>query len=116
MMQLELLKPSPQRSIMSVNQKNEPPIHKLKIKDEYLKDLLSGKKVFEIRFNDRNYKVGEFLEFEDKTHIHLFEIFYIHEGLGLQENYVCMSVGRKVTMGKSDFITWREFEKEQNAK
>lgn len=36
-------------------------VHELKIEPEYFKDVLSGDKTFEIRENDRNYRVGDYL-------------------------------------------------------
>lgn len=36
-------------------------IHKLKIEPQYFRQVISGKKKFEIRFNDRNYAVGDSL-------------------------------------------------------
>lgn len=36
-------------------------VHKLKIETQYFKQVISGEKTFEIRFNDRNYTVGDFL-------------------------------------------------------
>ena len=36
-------------------------VHELKIEMEHLKKILSGEKTFEVRFNDRNYKVGDYL-------------------------------------------------------
>lgn len=35
--------------------------HELKIKSEYFMDVAKGAKKAEIRYNDRNYKVGDFL-------------------------------------------------------
>lgn len=35
--------------------------HELKIKSEYFMDIAKGAKKAEIRYNDRNYKVGDFL-------------------------------------------------------
>lgn len=35
--------------------------HELKIKSEYFMDVARGRKSAEIRFNDRNYKVGDIL-------------------------------------------------------
>lgn len=55
-------------------------------------DLLSGLKKFEIRLNDRDYKVGDFLEFTDERGVYVFAVRYIRSGLGLQEGYVCMTV------------------------
>lgn len=34
-------------------------VHKLKIETQYFKQVISGEKTFEIRFNDRNYAVGD---------------------------------------------------------
>lgn len=36
-------------------------IHAVKIEPEYLEKKLAGKKPFEIRINDRDYKVGDYL-------------------------------------------------------
>ena len=36
-------------------------IHQLKTESNYFKDIVSGKKPFEVRFNDRNFSVGDFL-------------------------------------------------------
>lgn len=62
--------------------------HNLKIEEQYLQDLLSGKKTFEIRLNDRDYQVGDTLLLAG----YRFIVTYIHAGLGLQDGYVCMSV------------------------
>lgn len=66
--------------------------HELKINKEYLEDLLSGLKKFEIRYNDRNYKVGDYLIFDANGIKNVFRVLYIHSGLGLQDNYICMTV------------------------
>ena len=36
-------------------------IHELKILDHYFEDVISGRKTFEIRRNDRDYHVGDLL-------------------------------------------------------
>lgn len=36
-------------------------IHQLKIEKKYFEDVLSGKKTFEYRHNDRDFKEGDFL-------------------------------------------------------
>lgn len=33
--------------------------HELKIQDYYLQNIIDGKKTFEIRYNDRDYQVGD---------------------------------------------------------
>ena len=35
--------------------------HQLKVWSEYMDDLLNGSKTFELRYNDRNFQVGDFL-------------------------------------------------------
>jgi hypothetical protein len=71
-------------------------IHKLKIEKTYLQNLLSGRKKVEICLNDRDYQLGDFLEFADHDGLspiyHQFIITHIHSGLGLQLNYVALSV------------------------
>ena len=63
--------------------------HHLKIQEQYLWDLRRGVKTFEIRFNDRNYAVGDVMIFNNK---YRFEILYVHGGLGLLPGYVTLSV------------------------
>ena len=74
--------------------------HELKIESQYLDRLLSGKKKAEVRCNDRDYQLGDVLKFwysDDSGNItksgwKYFKITHIHSGLGLKENYVCLSV------------------------
>ena len=40
-------------------------IHQLKIKKEYFKDVMSGRKKFEVRKNDRQFKRGDLLAFNE---------------------------------------------------
>jgi len=44
--------------------------HQLKVWSEYMDDLLNGNKTFELRYNDRNFQVGDFLSLKeyDKEH------------------------------------------------
>lgn len=71
-------------------------IHQLKIEENYLKNLIDGRKKVEIRYNDRDYQVGDTLEFTSYKQYHpetvFFEITHIHSGLGLREGYVALSV------------------------
>lgn len=39
--------------------------HYLKIKHKYFDDVLEGIKTFEIRFNDRGFKVGDILHLQE---------------------------------------------------
>ena len=36
-------------------------VHELKIDFQYLRKIYTGEKTFEVRFNDRNYQVGDYL-------------------------------------------------------
>ena len=40
-------------------------LHELKIKHEYLVDIVVGRKTFELRKNDRDYQVGDLIRFID---------------------------------------------------
>lgn len=75
-------------------------VHELKINQQYCIDILINYKTFEIRKNDRGFKVGDIIHLKeiddvtkDYTGFEFFvKIWYIHEGLGLEEGYVCMSI------------------------
>ena len=78
-------------------------IHKLKIEPQYLENLLNGRKKSEVRLNDRDYQLGDLLEFTEvfvnkhgwtDTRKHNFRVTHIHSGLGLQPDYVVLSVER----------------------
>ena len=80
-------------------------IHKLKIEPQYLDNLLNGRKKSEIRLNDRDYQLGDVLEFNTENPMREynkpsfgtsvnFVITHIHSGLGLQPGYVVLSVER----------------------
>jgi ASC-1-like (ASCH) protein len=76
--------------------------HALKVWPEYYQDIESGKKPFELRKNDRDFKQGDILllqEWDPKTgkytrnEIELL-VSYILEGgqFGLEEGYVIMAL------------------------
>lgn len=68
-------------------------IHKLKIGNEYLLRLLDGTKTFEIRYNDRDYQVGDILDFGD----YQYEVRYIlRDFVGLAPGYVAMTITRVI--------------------
>ena len=78
-------------------------VHEVKIKIEYADRIVEKKKHFEVRFNDRDYQVGDFLKFrvlEDGTYINRYheleskeyEIIYIHSGLGMKEGYIVLGI------------------------
>ena len=70
--------------------------HELKIEENYLDNLLSGKKKCEIRYNDRDYQLDDILLFKkygfQKVKEHFFRVTHIHSGLGLNDGYIIMSV------------------------
>lgn len=76
-------------------------IHELKLDTKYFDDVKSGKKNFEIRENDRDFKVGDILN------LHMW-----HDGGGIQGYTKVVSVDeiskikdiRKVSREKSDTI------------
>jgi len=78
-------------------------IHELKIEKHYLKHLMSRDKKSEIRFNDRDYQKDDILRFYNSVdeievgHLNYwvhFKITHIHSGLGMAQNYVCLSLAK----------------------
>lgn len=73
-------------------------IHKLKIEQNYLDRLTSGKKKAEIRFNDRDFQLNDILEFKEGCTVpgvyHRFKITHIHSGLGMKDCYVSLSIAK----------------------
>ena len=74
-------------------------IHKLKISPKYFKKVLSEEKMFECRYNDRNYQVGDILKLKeyhngDYTGQEIYvQITYILQNFeGLQPNYTILSI------------------------
>ena len=74
-------------------------IHFLKIAPRYFKDVVSGKKNFEVRFNDRNYKVGDVLCLQEYNGVYytgrqtLREVIYILDDLNFcKDGFVVMSI------------------------
>lgn len=78
--------------------------HELKIKQCFLCHILEGKKTFEVRKNDRDFQVGDtinFLPLEDENYdaykiispIPEFRINYVLSDFGgLQQNHVCVAI------------------------
>jgi len=81
-------------------------IHKLKTIQPYFDEVVKGIKTFELRENDRNFKVGDRLDLfegdeqvddinkrENKNHVHKY-ISYILEGgnYGLENGYVILAL------------------------
>lgn len=54
-------------------------LHQLKIRPEYFIDVATGRKTFEVRKNDRDFHVGDFLGLNELTSVHGNEISEIKE-------------------------------------
>lgn len=79
-------------------------LHQLKIKQCYLCHILEGSKTFEVRKNDRDFQVGDWIKFlplEDENYnaydiespIPDYRINYILSDFGgLQQNHICMAI------------------------
>lgn len=77
--------------------------HKIKIKYKYYKAVLNGDKTFEVRKNDRDYKVGDIIQFvpvaDDSDMIithnpNEYKITYVFHGgeYGLEEGYCVFGI------------------------
>lgn len=76
-------------------------VHELKTLPEYFQPVIEGKKTFEVRRNDRDFKVGDYLnlkEYHPKTleytgcNLHV-EVTYILNGYPFtSERYVIMGI------------------------
>lgn len=77
-------------------------LYELKIDLKYYTALSSGKKTFEIRYNDRDYKIGDIIRLCAYDRIKqvyltdydslLYEITYVLDDYGLMPNYVCLGL------------------------
>lgn len=76
-------------------------VHNLKITPEYFQDVVSGKKKFEVRENDRGFLLGDILRLKEydlgnKRYTGqevIVEIIYLLENFdGLKENYVILGI------------------------
>lgn len=81
--------------------------HKLKVKKDYLENILINRKRSEVRLNDRDYQLGDICHLYKYESLNLgkinsydgimfsYKITHIHSGLGMADNYVVLSF-RKV--------------------
>ena len=82
--------------------------HDLKLQYKYCDDVLSGLKNYEVRFNDRNYKVGDFIEFtsvdengnpkihriEDYKFIITYMLTHNDFPIGIKKDYCILGIQR----------------------
>lgn len=88
--------------------------HRLKLNMEFCDDVLSGKKSFEVRLNDRGFQTGDLIKFQPydgrysvdvegnkrypcrhEIEKHIYRITYILNGWGLKNNYVALAIKRE---------------------
>lgn len=82
-------------------------LHELKIKHEYLVEVVMGRKTFELRKNDRDYQVGDLIRFDIKESIFdstrdiyidkdtLYKITYVLKDVpqyGLDKDYCILAI------------------------
>ena len=76
-------------------------LHELKIKDEYFKEVLRENKTFELRKNDRDYRVGDLIHFVDidgnpsYNEKLVFQITYVLKDVpeyGLDKDYCILGI------------------------
>ena len=79
-------------------------MHRLKIEDIYYNAILAKEKLFEVRFNDRNFQKGDYIKFmtipanglgwsdEPEDRMGIWIITNVHMGLGLKDRYVVLGI------------------------
>ncbi|WP_019792344.1 DUF3850 domain-containing protein [Streptococcus sobrinus] len=77
-------------------------IHKIKLSNEFWSDVVNGRKTFELRKNDRNYQVGDYLLMKEVENSFptsrecLVEVTYKLENyIGLQDGYCILGIRLK---------------------
>lgn len=75
-------------------------VHELKIIPRFYYDVISGKKNFEVRFNDRDFKVGDVIILRAFEYGHYLDcepipkiikyVLFDFDFCGLKENYVVL--------------------------
>ena len=93
--------------------------YKLKIKSEYYVDVINGTKTAEIRYNDRNYQVGDILILNEIDSLGNFtgnscQVVVTHildDAEYLRDGYVMLSIGVM-----SRFVLNEEANDEKNTK
>ncbi len=77
-----------------------PKMHDLKVWPQYFVPINLGVKNFELRINDRDFRVGDYVRLreydpidKEYTGAEVFKrIAYITDGFGLRTGYVCMAL------------------------
>lgn len=76
-----------------------PKVHQIRLAATYYDDVVSGRKTFELRKNDRDYRTGhalELMEFHDGKYtgrvIHADIIYMLEDYTGLEEGYCILGI------------------------
>lgn len=74
-------------------------VHGLKIAPNYFEKVVSKEKSFEIRYNDRNFQVGDILKLMEYTEgsytgrsVYVKVTYILRDFEGLQPNFVVLSI------------------------
>ena len=74
-------------------------VHELKIAPNYFEKVVSKEKSFEVRYNDRNFQVGDILKLMEYTEgsytdrsIYVKVTYILRDFEGLQPNFVVISI------------------------
>ena len=77
-------------------------IHEINIDKSYADAIVDGRKKFEVRLNDKGYNAGDkvkyevyeggFIYCEHPLNQCVYDITYVHSGLGMKENYVVFGI------------------------
>lgn len=81
-------------------------VHRLKIKPEYFEETIKSNKLFEVRFNDRNFKKGDLIvleEFDKRGYTGRYvnaEITYVLDDREfMREHYVGLGIKLRIDRG-----------------
>lgn len=76
--------------------------HVIKITDDNWENIELGRKRFEVRFNDRNYQLGDKIKFMDEDGVlerwtgghkeAVFKIIFVQSGYGLEKDFVVLGI------------------------
>jgi len=77
--------------------------HEIKLHETFAEAVLNGDKTFEVRFNDRGYRIGDYVKFivlsdlnneilDHPLNNNKYIITYLLSGWGIKDGYVIFSI------------------------